>query len=205
MANPWITPLAARFAAKIDRDDGPDACHQWIASVNGAGYGQIARGGRGSGNALAHRLAWELERGDIPDGLQVLHRCDNALCCNVRHLFLGTQLDNIADMDRKGRGRRPALVGRDNSNAKLTARKVLAIRRAYAGGSTQVQLAKRYRVGQATISSIVLRRTWDHIYRSSFGRPPPCSFETSIRCESASFARYRSVIGIERKSSKLPG
>jgi hypothetical protein len=54
----------------------------------------------------SHRAAWKLTHGPIPDGLQVLHRCDNPPCCNPAHLFLGTQQDNIADMHKKGRYRK---------------------------------------------------------------------------------------------------
>lgn len=164
MANPWTIPLAVRFEAKVDRSRGPRACHPWIASINGAGYGQIGLGGRGGGNGLAHRVAWEIANGAIPDGLQVLHRCDNKLCVNVAHLWLGTQAENIADMDTKGRGNRVIADGEANGLAKLSTVDVLEIRRAYdAGEATQVQLAERYRVGQSTISSIVLRRTWQHL------------------------------------------
>lgn len=163
MPNPWTVPVSVRFDAKVDRSRGPDGCHLWTASINGAGYGQIGRGGRDGGTALAHRLAWEIARGAIPDRLQVLHRCDNKLCVNVAHLFLGTQADNMQDMAAKGRDNRAITNGEMNGLAKLTKRRVLAIRRAYAAGATQTRIAERFGVGQSTISSIVLRRTWQHV------------------------------------------
>lgn len=164
MRRTWSTPLAVRFEDKIDRRAGPNACHPWTASINGAGYGQISTGGRAGRPDGAHRVAWMLANGPIPDGMLVLHRCDNKLCVNADHLFIGTQKENLDDMDSKGR----RVVARNHGEASGVARvsngDVLEIRRAYdAGEATQVQLAERYRVGQSTISSIVLRRTWKHI------------------------------------------
>jgi hypothetical protein len=157
--------LRERFDSKVDRSGGPDACWNWTASITGSGYGQIGRGRAGEGNALSHRLAWELARGPIPETLQVLHRCDNKLCCNPAHFFLGTQLDNIRDMDAKGRGRRPrGRRGIAGPNAKLTDADVVAMRELYATGQAdQVELAARFGVGQSTVSSIVRRETWSHL------------------------------------------
>ena len=75
---------------------------------------------------LVHRVSYEIHAGPIPDGLDVLHRCDVPTCVNPAHLFLGTQRDNVADMDAKGR-RRPARGERDGA-AKLTEEQVLKIR-----------------------------------------------------------------------------
>lgn len=88
------TRLTAKLAAQ------PNGCIAWTGYTNG-GYGQLMVGGR---TYRAHRLAWELEHGPIPDGLLVCHTCDNPSCCNVDHLFLGTDLDNNRDKERKRRG-----------------------------------------------------------------------------------------------------
>jgi hypothetical protein len=108
-------PVAIRFAVKVNLNGPiPDTCpelgpcHLWIGNKsNRTGYGSIQTGRR-SDHTLrsvgAHRLAWELANGPIPVGQLVCHRCDNTLCVNVAHLFLGTHGDNARDRAAKGRG-----------------------------------------------------------------------------------------------------
>lgn len=97
---------ADRFWEKVKKGS-KDSCWLWQASTYRNGYGQFGRGGRNAGNEVASRMAWILTYGEIPKGLNVLHTCDNPLCCNPEHLWLGTQANNLEDMWKKGRGRGP--------------------------------------------------------------------------------------------------
>lgn len=154
--------FAQRFWVKVQKSRG---CWIWIGAKGGsrAGYGVIGRGRRGQGLVYAHRASWELHKGQIPDGLEVLHKCDNPACVKPKHLFLGTQTDNMRDCAAKGRvvykvQRRP---GELNPMAKLTTEQVLLIR------ARQRQeyrdIADEFRVSPALISMIRLRRIWAHL------------------------------------------
>ncbi len=101
--------LIARFWAKV-QTNGPvlradlGACWIWTAStIRGYGQFHLPRSSDQRHIVFAHRFAWELEHGPIPDNLSVLHQCDNPLCVRTDHLFLGTQPDNLADARTKGR------------------------------------------------------------------------------------------------------
>lgn len=102
---PKPRPLSERFEEKVDRSGGLHACHIWIGARGWNGYGRISRGGQHEGMVTASRAAWELAFGPIPDGLWVLHHCDNPPCVNVEHLYLGTHRENMADVKARGRGR----------------------------------------------------------------------------------------------------
>ena len=133
----------------------PSGCLEWTAGLDGHGYGRTRWKGRGQG---AHRVAWELTYGGIPEGLDVLHQCDNPVCVNPDHLFLGTQADNMQDKAVKGR----ALSGEENPQSLLTASQVLEIRE-LAGTMTHREIAEKYGVHKATVSDITRRQTWAHI------------------------------------------
>lgn len=79
-------------------------CWVWLGSKDGAGYGTISnRLGSGNSPEKAHRVSYEKSFGKIPDGLYVCHKCDNPGCTNPKHLFLGSQKDNMKDCSKKGR------------------------------------------------------------------------------------------------------
>lgn len=80
----------------------PNGCIEFMGSRDGKGYGKVSAG-LGMSPLKAHRLAWELANGPIPEDAWVLHRCDNPPCVNPDHLFLGDSLTNVIDMVSKGR------------------------------------------------------------------------------------------------------
>lgn len=96
----------ARFWAKVDKSGGEDACWMWLGGKDKDGYGKILTYGK---HNRAHRFAWEIENGEIENQMQVLHSCDEPKCVNSRHLFLGTNIDNVRDRDLKGRTYHPKL------------------------------------------------------------------------------------------------
>lgn len=152
--------VADRFWAKVDKAPGHGPrgeCWVWTAATKTKGYGKF---GIGSITALSHRVCWELCRGPIPEGLFVLHRCDNPPCCNPEHLFLGTLADNNRDRDSKGRTNRP--IGESNSQAKLTSRDVLAIR-ALCPSVPRKVLAADFGVSRSVIRDVINKRAWAHI------------------------------------------
>jgi hypothetical protein len=140
------------------RRGAPDDCWEWQAGRNRGGYGRMEIGHprRSFG---AHRAAYLLCVGDIPDGLDVLHSCDNPPCCNPAHLFLGTDCDNASDCIAKGR----KAVGAATNCSGLTDEDVLAIRRRYAAWETSVALAAEFRVHPNAVLAIVHGRTWKHL------------------------------------------
>ena len=155
-----MTPKqVARFWAKVDKSG---ECWIWTGYRNARGYGKASNNGK---IVLAHRLAWEIMHGPIPPGKQVCHDCpggDNPSC--VRHLWLGTTQENMADRHAKGRYHR-ADGSASAGNGKLTPNQVREIRAIYAAGRYGIgsRLAREYGVSHAAISRIVHRHDWQHI------------------------------------------
>lgn len=131
---------------------GANGCWNWT-KPSGKERNRYGRRGSRRNEHYAHRRSWEIYKGPIPDGLEVLHKCDNPPCVNPDHLFLGTQQDNIDDADKKGR----LLRGERHGNAKLTNVQVDEIRRLIPL-KTQRVIAAQFGVTRQTISDIKIGR-----------------------------------------------
>ena len=139
-------------------------CWVWGGYRNRGGYGFTRVGGRGAPGKLAHRLSWELHRGPIPNGLHVLHRCDNPSCVRPDHLFLGTNQENIADRIAKGRpggmnspGAR-RLIGDANPRTRYPDELVVAIASLRANGALPRAIAEATGLRRQTVSALLYRR-----------------------------------------------
>ena len=142
------------FWAMVDRR-APDECWVWTGYCTIKGYGRTFWEGRNRGT---HRIAYSLVYGQIGDGMNVLHRCDNPPCCNPSHLFTGTQLENNVDKKIKGRSYRP--TAERNPKAKLTWEDVREIRRLYQIGTPRIELARMYGITTVSIGDIVNYNHW---------------------------------------------
>jgi len=146
----------ARFWEKVDCTAGFFECWTWKAFCNQKGYGMLWWLGKSD---RAHRVAWTLTNGAIPDAICVLHSCDNPPCCNPSHLFLGTNLENT--QDRVSKGRNGDISGEKHPRHKLTSLEVSGIRLRYSqGGITQRQLADEFNMSQGTIGAILRGKIW---------------------------------------------
>lgn len=153
-----VDAFRERFESKTMPEPN-SGCWLWMAYVDEIGYGiTVFR----RGQYKAHRVSWTIYRGEIPDGLKVLHKCDVRCCVNPDHLFLGTQADNVRDMFAKGRNRSPKpLRGDANPMARLTGEHAWAIRHMVRLKLfTQAEIARDYGVSPMTISRIINNQTW---------------------------------------------
>jgi hypothetical protein len=152
-----------RFWSKVDKSGGADACWNWTASLTRKGYGQFSINSK---PFTAHRISYQFAVGEIPNGLFVCHTCDNRRCCNPKHLFVGTHIDNMQDMVRKGRQAvnqkgGSSKFGEENNQHKLTVNQVNYIRQRYAeGGIYQRELAVEMGVHVTTILRILNGKRW---------------------------------------------
>lgn len=150
--------IADRFWSHVKKGDGNE-CWEWMISRFRNGYGKFAVSREKT--AKANRMAWELLFGPIPDGMCVLHKCDNPGCVRPDHLFLGTPADNARD--RNSKGRQAIFRGESHSSSKLTDNDVRAIRSERSMGASLVVLSQKYGVTIQNISQIYLRKSWRHI------------------------------------------
>jgi len=159
-SKPRKVSLWDRFWAKVDMPD-PIECWEWqgMKKPGWGGYGLFWFDGTSQNKA--HRTAWNLIYGDIPDGLGVLHTCDNPSCVNPLHLWLGTQRDNRLDMENKGRSR--IVRGSKNCRCKLSEDKVRKMRLLRSQGVLGKDVANRFDISTSAVSQVANRRTWDYV------------------------------------------
>jgi hypothetical protein len=132
-------------------------CREYVGYCGKNGYCYVKIDGK---NFLAHRLAYFLKHGNIPKGLHVLHKCDNRVCCEPEHLFVGTALDNMLDKKSKGRQAR----GKTHGMQRISESSIRIIRDVYFDGFvSQRKIAEIYGVSQAAIYHIIKRKNWKHI------------------------------------------
>lgn len=154
-----------RFWSRVRRADG-DACWEWTAARFPKGYGKVALTSGRRKTDGAHRIAWILTNGPIPDGLWVLHKCDYRPCCRPDHLFLGTAKDNTLDMIAKGRSRyrvgvwRAPQVYRPSPRRKFTPQDVQSMRVRAEAGEPLAALARDVGASRSQIRLIVSRATY---------------------------------------------
>jgi hypothetical protein len=131
-----------------------ERCWSWLRGCYSAGYGQFKAGGKGY---AAHRLSYEISVGPIPEGMCVLHKCDNPPCVNPDHLFLGTQKENMQDCVNKKRHFSTQTKGSRHPNGKLTDDEVREIRKKE---KKQKEYGEIYGMTQAAISAIQKRLSY---------------------------------------------
>ena len=141
-----------RFMGYVDQKE-ENECWNWLGSKNTCGYGKFAIN---KTSYMAHRVSWILKNGDIPEGLFVLHKCDNRPCVNPNHLYVGTQQENSDDKVNRGRSARGT-----RNHSKLKEAQVLEIRKLLQEGASQAGLSRIYGVSDTTIRQIGLRNKWN--------------------------------------------
>jgi len=155
---PYNTNRLLRFVEKTVGKLKTD-CWEWKGTINKVhGYGYIMINRK---MYRAHRLAYELFVGPIPEGLCVCHHCDNKACVNPNHLFIGTNQDNVDDKVQKGRQYKPK--GEEHSQSKFNNEQIKEICKQVKMGETQAKVAERFNVHPSAISRIVNHKRWDHI------------------------------------------
>lgn len=157
-------PIAERFWEKVDKSGD---CWIWLAARHGSGYGNfMVKKGVLEG---AHRVSFRLTFGAIPDGLQVLHRCDNRVCVRPDHLFAGTQHDNMHDMISKGRAaigdalNHRSQLGALNNGAQLSEDVVREFKMRLKRGERRAAVARELGITRANAWAIVHGKSWTHV------------------------------------------
>lgn len=154
-------PPLVRFWSKVRLGTGRDDCWTWTGSKKRGGYGQFCPGDGTS--TMAHQFSHETFNGPIPDGLWVLHGCNNASCVNPYHLRAGTPKENAEDRDRAGHTRAvppPPARGEEHPRARLTWSDVAEIRRRRATGEVLRTISADFGITMSMVSQIARGTAW---------------------------------------------
>ncbi len=149
--------IIQRFYLKTKRNH-ETGCLDWTGSCLPKGYGNCTIKGKW---VRSHRAIYELINGPIPNGLHCLHKCDNPRCCEISHLFLGTNKDNVIDKMKKNRCSRP--LGSANHFAKINENLVVLIKKQLEKGVLNSSICNEFGVSKYVVSQIKTGRTWSHI------------------------------------------
>jgi len=158
--------ISSRFWSKVSIGE-ENECWEWQAAMYRGGYGAFR--GRDGRMSTAHRTAYQLEKGEIPERYVIYHSCDNRKCVNPSHLFCGTQQDNIDDMWKKGRAatgkqlNHVSQAGEFNHAARITREQALMVLYLYRHGYAQADIACQTDVSRSNVWCIVHRRSWIHL------------------------------------------
>jgi len=156
-SNPFIPNVEKRFWDKVDIKS-PDECWPWRASTDKSGYGIFRYQGQ---MVHANRVVWELTTGSSPKERLVCHTCDNPICVNPTHLFIGTHLDNSNDKINKGRDYHPE--GEDHPRSKLSQDDIRTIRALAKAGMSQSKIGKQFGIDQTHAGNIINHKNWKHV------------------------------------------
>lgn len=154
---------ALGFWERVDQSGGQDACWEWQGRRNSGGYGYVWRTTDDGLFTRAHRFAWYLTNGVIPDGLVVRHKCDNPSCCNPAHLETGTVADN--NKDCKSRGRLSRLSGLDLRHTKVGPEDIAEMQRLRTSGVPRAEVARLFGLSESRVGHLAPVRkqktTWE--------------------------------------------
>jgi hypothetical protein len=147
-----------RFEQKVRKTE---TCWYWLGPVSNSGYGLMSFSKK---RRSAHRLSFELFNGEIPLGMCICHRCDNKICVNPTHLFIGTYADNNRDCANKGRANNSGnLRGDNHPRATLTESSARMAKSLASSGVKKTVIAERLKVNPSVIYDVCNGRTWRHL------------------------------------------
>jgi hypothetical protein len=147
-------------------------CLLFMGSRNKKGYGQSAN----PIEIFAHRFAWHIHHGPIPEGMIVMHLCDTPPCCEITHLKLGTSMDNTKDMIAKGRQQDYSNMpkGEKSPTSKIKEEDAQKVAQLISEGLTTPQISHQLNISNHIINDIRCRKTWTHL---KFIVPPRKEFK----------------------------